>query len=58
MDYYALHTRDYAVSVCAELMADEDEDWTYLPSPVNPDDPNSRYQIVVLDEDFVRLGAL
>lgn len=54
----AYHTRDYATATCAQLMAQEDEGWTYLPSPLDPTDPNSLYRIVVLDDEFNKMGTL
>lgn len=52
------HTRDYATATCAQLMAQEDEGWTYLPSPIDPTDPNSLYRIVVLDDKLNKMGTL
>ena len=54
----AYHTRDYAIATCEQLMSQEDEGWTYLPSPLDPTAPNSLYQIVVLDDEFNKMGIL
>tara|TARA_R110000824_G_scaffold54058_1_gene149305 strand:+ start:59 stop:280 length:222 start_codon:yes stop_codon:yes gene_type:complete len=58
LDPMFYHTRDYATATCAQLMAQEDEGWTYLPSPLDPTDPNSLYRIVVLDDEFNKMGTL
>ena len=57
----ALHTREYAITTCDQIMAHEANEvdgWTYLPTPVDPSDPNSLYRSVVLAEDFNKLGIL